>query len=34
MLNKSRLNKILKIIKKNRINYYSGELNNIELNFQ
>ena len=29
MLNKSRLNKILKIIKKNRINYYSGELNNI-----
>ncbi len=29
MLKKSRLNKVLKIIKKNRSNYYSGELNNV-----
>ena len=29
MLKKSRLNKVLKIIKNNRSNYYSGELNNI-----
>lgn len=29
MLKKSKLNKVLKIIKNNRSNYYSGELNNI-----